>query len=785
MCPTENLRRPPQNTPVLEVGRQLAGRYRIVRFIARGGMSEVYEAEDLELGERLALKVLLRESDDDRRALERFKREVQLARRVTHPNVCRIFDFGIDTAGSAPIAYLTMELLDGESLRERLTRGAMTVADALPVVVALAEALHTAHEAGVIHRDFKSSNVMLVGNRVVVTDFGLARPSERLMDDSSLSRDKALIGSPKYMAPEQVEGLPVTQAADLYALGVVAFEMLTGRLPFVGETPLQSALKRLVEPPPSLRSVVRDVPESWDAAVTRCLARDPQARFVDARDFVHALRAPSSRPRRAPRPLLAVVASLLVVGTAIALRVHETHTHAVVSLRNSRPMTKLRRSVGVMGFDNLTRRGQDDWIGTAFAEMLSAELGASEDVRTIDSETVSRVKRDLALANRNRYDAATLSRLRRALEVDWVVSGSFAVSGTPAQLRLDLSLQDARTGDTIVTPYETGASNELIDIVERAGVRLREALGLASTDAAGQRLALAPLPTDGEAARLYAQALVHRRASDSVGALTLVEQAIARDPKFALAHSVLGETLLDLGRDNEARAELERAGQLSTNLPREDRLLLEARWRAASYEWQKAIDLYRALFAFFPDNLQYGLSLARAQYNADHTNDALATIADLRKLPKPLSDDPWIDLREGDAYGRVQQWKLRLQADQRAIDKGRALGTRLLVADAERGAGEALSMLGRLKEARAMFEDAEAIATALGDRRAAIEASVDVADILAADGDLDGSRKRYLAAVEFYRRSGSENGLANMLDAVGGSYQQAGELKNAMAAFDE
>ncbi|HEX9105220.1 MAG TPA: serine/threonine-protein kinase, partial [Polyangia bacterium] len=236
--------------PSLAPETRIAGRYRIVRFLARGGMGEVYEAEDLELGVRIALKTLrtLAGSDgsSESRAIDRFKREVQLARKVTHANVCRIFDLGVDAAGDARTVFLTMELVDGESLADRLERGRLAPAEALPLLQQMADALAAAHAAGIIHRDFKSSNVMIVdgGKRAVVTDFGLARPRER-HDDGSLSQENALIGSPKYMAPEQVEGLALTPAADIYALGVVAFEMATGRLPFVGETPLATALKRL------------------------------------------------------------------------------------------------------------------------------------------------------------------------------------------------------------------------------------------------------------------------------------------------------------------------------------------------------------------------------------------------------------------------------------------------------------------------------------------------------------------------------------------------------------
>ena len=240
-------------------GDLVAERYRIVRLIGEGGMGEVYEAEDLLLRERVALKTVRHEVASDEKVIERFKREIQLARKVTHPNVCRIFDVGLHRLPGtrADLAFLTMELLEGETLAARLTRaGRLSPAEAAPLAVQMAAALDAAHSAGIVHRDFKSANVMLVGDgsasglglRAVVTDFGLAR-GKQAATDPNITGDGGVVGSPSYMAPEQVEGKEVTGAADIYALGVVLYEMVTGRLPFVGDTPLSTAVMRLREDP--------------------------------------------------------------------------------------------------------------------------------------------------------------------------------------------------------------------------------------------------------------------------------------------------------------------------------------------------------------------------------------------------------------------------------------------------------------------------------------------------------------------------------------------------------
>src|SRR5262249_25430250 len=199
-----------EQPPAFAAGVVLAKRYRIVRFIARGGMGEVYEAEDQELGERVALKTIHPDRVGDQRAVDRFKREIFLARKVTHRNVCRLFDVGFhDTT-----TFLTMELLEGETLAQRIHEaGRFSAAAALPIVQQMAAALDAAHAAGIVHRDFKSQNVMLCGARVVVTDFGLARGPHG-GEDAPLSRSGEIVGSPGYMSPEQVEGREVGPAAD-------------------------------------------------------------------------------------------------------------------------------------------------------------------------------------------------------------------------------------------------------------------------------------------------------------------------------------------------------------------------------------------------------------------------------------------------------------------------------------------------------------------------------------------------------------------------------------------
>lgn len=281
-------------------GDVLEQRFEVIRIIARGGMGVVAEAEDRALGARVALKFILPSLAGDPTVRERFRREILLARRITHRNVCRIFELFSTQSDAQPVLFLTMELLEGETLSERLQRGPLAPEVALPLVQQMVDALEAAHAQGIVHRDFKSSNVLLVRDgpteRVVVTDFGIARALERGRDPEMTA--EGFLGTPGYMAPEQVLGGHVTPATDIYALGVVLFEMLSGELPFRGDTPMATALARVSVPAPRLSSRQPGVDPTWDAVVATCLAREPVFRYAAVRDVLRALRggAPAATP---------------------------------------------------------------------------------------------------------------------------------------------------------------------------------------------------------------------------------------------------------------------------------------------------------------------------------------------------------------------------------------------------------------------------------------------------------------------------------------------------------
>ncbi|MEM6454279.1 MAG: serine/threonine-protein kinase [Acidobacteriota bacterium] len=379
-------------------GARLAGRYRIVRFLAAGSVGEVYEAIDEDLSETVALKILRDHAADDARVHRRFRREILLARRVTHRNVCRIFDVGElpQPSDALPTRFFTMELLRGVNLAERMAQtGPMPFDVALALARQMADGLDAAHRVGVVHRDFKPANVMLVERgssdaatpRVVIADFGLARRDDSLSNatlQSAVTLDGMVVGTPAYMAPEQVRGDSLGPAADQYAFGIVLYEMVTGHVPFEGGQAVDVATRRLSEAPMSPRRWRRDLPAHWERAILRCLAREADERFPSMTDAVRALDAPARsaplRDRPGVRIGLALLAALLLVGVgwwlgrATAPSAAAGAMPQTASTGMAAPSTAAS-ALQLGSFDD--RSGEDGlgWVATLLRTRLRQQLG--------------------------------------------------------------------------------------------------------------------------------------------------------------------------------------------------------------------------------------------------------------------------------------------------------------------------------------------------------------------------------------------------------------------------
>src|SRR5204862_1266977 len=260
------------------IGSVFDGRYRIERKLGAGGMANVYLAEDQELGRRVAIKIL-----DDRHAaddsfIERFRREARNAAGLSHPHIVSIYDRG-EAEGTY---YISMEYLDGRSLKELiLARGPAPISVAVDYARQILAALRVAHRQGLVHRDIKPHNVLVDGEgRVKVTDFGIARAGP-----SQMTEEGSIIGTAQYLSPEQAQGAPVTPSSDLYSLGIVLYELLTGSAPFAGETPVELAMKHLSKVPEAPSHLRPEIPRDLDFIVMRALAKSPEERYASAEEM--------------------------------------------------------------------------------------------------------------------------------------------------------------------------------------------------------------------------------------------------------------------------------------------------------------------------------------------------------------------------------------------------------------------------------------------------------------------------------------------------------------------
>lgn len=779
-------------------GDVVAARFRIVRFLARGGMGEVYEAEDLELRERVALKSIRGELLHDEKSLERFKREVHLARQVTHPNVCRIYELfrhgsnGAHSASGGAVVFVAMELLEGETLADFLKRNPrLSAKDAQSIAQQMAAGLGAAHAAGIVHRDFKPGNVHLVpraqGVRVAITDFGLAlRSTSELTQAVSVTGTGEVLGTPAYMSPEQVEGKELTPASDVYSLGLVLYQMMTGARAFEGDTPLSMAVRRLRENPPPPHKLVPDIDRRWEAAILKCLQREPKARYQTGDEVGEALRG-EARYRTGwnsmPGILLgSLVLMLAVVGGAFVILRNHRPASVASNLAVATPSIVVRRSIAVLPLRNLSGRSDKEWVSTALPEMLTAELAAGGKMRTFPGENIARASADLKLTGMQTLAPDTLGRLWKYLGSDFVVLGSYLDqdSKTDGQVRIDLWLQDAKTGEIAATVSEKGSEGNLDDLATRAGSDLRQKLGVGEISAGEAALVKASLPSNPEAQRLYSEGLAKLRVWDVPEARGLLERAVAADPNYALAHSSLADAWATMGYDQKAQQESKKALDLSSGLSREERLWIEGKDWELNRKWDKAVDIYRTLFAFFPDNIEYGLRLAAAQKQARTVDQALATLAALQKLPPPSRDDPRIALEKADVFDVKGAYKDEQAAAETAAGRARDLGESLLLGRALAQEARTNEKQGKLAEALGGAQEAARISDAAGERLEVAKAQSIIGIIYFDQGNFPEAIKAYNSALAVQRETGDVRGTATTLNNLANVLGEQGDLNGSI-----
>lgn len=512
----------------LQPGDVLCERFEVIRFIASGGMGEVYEAFDRVLGEPAAIKTIRSQIATHQGIVEQFKQEVRRARAIRSEHVCPVYDVFREERPGGPLIFLSMQLLEGETLAERLRReGALPKGEALKVLRDIAKGLDAAHAEGVVHGDLKPGNVMLARAKTgavaaSITDFGLARQAGAPGEPATDSIMRA--GTPAYMAPEQLEGAPPARASDIYALGLMAFEMVTGLSPVVLGAKEGAGTRRGGEPV-SPRSAPAALPKRWDGVIARCLSAKPEKRYGSAGAFVDALEGPK---RGRLGGLVGFVLGLAAVAVAVWL---------VVRPGPSPPgPSPPANSLAVLAFRLLGEREESNYFSEAFTEELTHTLGSLRNLRVIGPESAFRFK------------ASSLSpeEIGRRLGVRYLLSGSIRRTG--AKLRVLIRMIRAPDGVQVWVGEFERDEKGLFELRHEIS---RDVAGTLGVTLAGMQTANSGATKDLQAQDLYWMGRYYwRQRTDSAVRLSLdyFDEATARDPSFAAgwtgladAYSVIAE----------------------------------------------------------------------------------------------------------------------------------------------------------------------------------------------------------------------------------------------------
>ncbi len=551
----------------LTLGSAVGTRYTIISKLGQGGMGVVYKAHDRDLDRIVALKVLSPRIAASPSAMHRFKQEVLLASRISHKNILRTHDIG--EADSTP--FLTMAYVEGKDLQEYLrANGRWQPGEAVEIARQILSALEAAHAEGIVHRDLKPRNVLLdSAGQVYVSDFGLAKSLERKNEGGTITRAGEVMGTPRYMAPEQIEGKPADHRADLYAFGLILFEMLTGESPFEARTPWDSMYKRLSQRPVSPRRIEPGIPAALEQVILRCLEPDPEKRYASAREVLAALEAMrldrSSRIRIRPRYVVITVAVLLLCAAGVLAGTRLGRERALSVLPASWRLRFERSvSIAVLPFE-FTGDQAEKHLAEGAADSLSARLFPLHGVHLAAPNMVQNALKT----------GLSPKALAKELGVLYLLHGVFQQADD--KLSIALKLDDVQSGKTIWQETFRGLRQDLLTIESEMYDRLASALHLQpGVNESAHALTALTVSFDAYDSYLKGQSLIRggRDVKTVQRALDLYNSAITTDPSFALAYSSIADASLfmyDATRDPEwaqrARGAAIYAEQLNDALP--------------------------------------------------------------------------------------------------------------------------------------------------------------------------------------------------------------------------
>jgi serine/threonine-protein kinase len=541
----------PGGSMVFEAGTDFGPRYRIEARLGEGGMGTVYKAYDRDLDRNVALKLLRPEMVADPASLQRFKQELLLASKISHKNILRIHDLG-DVNG---LKFISMALVEGEDMRGLLSReGRLAPERFVEMARQLCGALHAAHSEGVVHRDLKPHNVLVdAAGALFISDFGLAKS----LDAGALAvtRTGEFLGTPRYMSPEQVEGGAITPRSDLYSLGILFYEMVTGEVPFTGDSTLQVMFKRVKEKPKDPRQLRPDLPDFIARIILKCLEKDPAHRYQDAAEILADLETQRAPARRwtlpdlhlsGARQWLSVTAAILMMAAYATSFL--TRKAAAPGKTGSESAANIRY-LAVLPFTLAADAASLGHVGNGLVDGLAGRLNQIGGLRVSARSAVERV---------NPADAP--QKIGRTLGVGLLVRGS--VHSAPGGIRVVVSLENSQTGERQWTQEFAGSAGDPLGLEDQVYQQLLTALAVKTTSE--EMLRGTAHPTENlEAYDLYLRGRNSLRSLNDpkkvAEAVKFFDDALKKDSRFALAYAGLADAYLQMYREKKDALLSERA----------------------------------------------------------------------------------------------------------------------------------------------------------------------------------------------------------------------------------
>lgn len=792
---------------ILPADTLVSGRYRIVRLLGVGAMGMVYLARDVQLDLDIALKVLRTEGGASELRLERFRSELILARQISHRNVVRIHDIG----QSGEMYYITMDYVEGRSLKQMLeSAGPLDEDRAVAIAADLAEALGEAHRAAIVHRDVKPANVLIGTDRACLTDFGIARS----LRSDGLTRAGEIVGTLDYLSPEQARGQPVDGRTDLYALGLLLYEMLTGGRPFSGESAEEVLAQRTLARPGDITASNADVTPVMRRIIERCVAPEPADRYQSADELLADLRDRHAA-RRWRLPVRLPAAAALVSALIGALLLWWLWNGVGTESPAQQSASAYTQPIAVLPFEVSVQTGDLGSISYALAELLSEQLATSTELRVVASQRVNSTLRDLKLTV-GKLTPADQELLGDLLDASYLVSGRLQQIND--SYRLDARLLRSGSGEFLYrTHFELQHTAEVFDAVSALAAGLLASFDLQPV----QNEAMLPA-IDADSLEAYTGGVEQLSRGNALDAIEPLEAVVRSAPQFALAWDRLAQALAALGRDQEAMTAADKAVAALDGSYGRAGALIRARRAALSGNPNDAARELEGLLRKVPADSEARFMLGEVYGDAGRLQDATSA---LQQVVEASPDHPsaWyllgkFSILQGDAQRAVDDYLVKALVIQNRLDnvQGRAdvlnalgiaqaqvgnlddaatyyrqsLELRRRIGD-DRGEAAVLANLARIDLEGGRYQDAHTGLSAARDKLKSIGDRWTVANLENELGFLEELRGNYEAALSHYREAlrvrrdlGDQRALAESYNNIGYAYYLLGQYDNA-AVFNK